>query len=182
MFHRASGCLASKTPHSWHRLWRAQWQAEPTVCVSHSVVLDAVTPWTGAHQAPLSVGSPGKRTGAGHHALFQGIFPIQKLYPRLLCLWIGKWVLYHLSRQGTLETDVDSRTLSQPCTHSGLTLCDFMGCSPPGSSVRDSQARTLVWVAVSFSRGSSWPRDWTSVSCISCTGRRVLYPLSHHKH
>ena len=34
------------------------------------------------------------------------------------------------------------------------------------------QARTLEGVAVPFFRGSSWPRDWTRVSCI---GRRVLY-------
>ena len=39
--------------------------------------------------------------------------------------------------------------------------------SPPGSSVRViSQARILVWVAVSFSRGLSRPRDWTHVSYI----------------
>ena len=35
-----------------------------------------------------------------------------------------------------------------------------------------SQARILEWVAISFSRGSSWPRDRT---CVSCTGRRILY-------
>ena len=29
------------------------------------------------------------------------------------------------------------------------------------------QARILVWVAISFSRGSSWPRDRTQVSCIA---------------
>ena len=39
--------------------------------------------------------------------------------------------------------------------------------SPPGSSVHGvSQARILKWVAISFSRGSSPPRDWTHVSCI----------------
>ena len=37
------------------------------------------------------------------------------------------------------------------------------------------QARILEWVAISFSRASSWPRDWNCVSYISCTGRRVLY-------
>ena len=48
-----------------------------------------------------------------------------------------------------------------------------LDCSSPGSSVRGIlQARILEWVAVSFSRGSSWPRDRT---CVSCTGRRVLY-------
>ena len=52
--------------------------------------------------------------------------------------------------------------------------------SPPGSSVHGiSQARVLEWVAISFSRGSSWPRDRTCASCISCTGRWILYHLSH---
>ena len=47
------------------------------------------------------------------------------------------------------------------------TLCNPMGCSPPGSSVHwIFQARVLEWVAISFSRGSSWLRDWTRVSCI----------------
>jgi len=49
-----------------------------------------------------------------------------------------------------------------------LTLCDSMDCSPPGSSVHDIiQARTLEWVAIPFSRGSSQPRDRTQVSCIA---------------
>jgi len=42
------------------------------------------------------------------------------------------------------------------------TLCDPMDCSIPVSSVHGIfQARVLEWVAISFSRGSSWPRDWT---------------------
>ena len=41
-----------------------------------------------------------------------------------------------------------------------LTLCDPMDYSPPGSSVHGIlRARILEWVAISFSRGSSWPRD-----------------------
>ena len=48
-----------------------------------------------------------------------------------------------------------------------------MDCIPPGSSVHAiSQARILAWVAVSFSRGSSPPRDGTDVSFI---GRWILY-------
>ena len=39
------------------------------------------------------------------------------------------------------------------------------------------QERILEWVAISSSRGCSWPRDQTCVSCISCTGRQILY---HH--
>ena len=48
------------------------------------------------------------------------------------------------------------------------TLCDPMDCSPPGSSVhRIHQARILEWVAISFSRVSSPPRDRTQVSRIA---------------
>ena len=52
-------------------------------------------------------------------------------------------------------------------------LCDPMDCSLPGSSVHGiSQARILEQVAISFSRGSSRPRDRTRFSCI---GRWTLY-------
>ena len=51
------------------------------------------------------------------------------------------------------------------------TLCDPVDCSPPGSSVHGVlQARILEWVAISFSRGSSRPRNRTHVSRIA--GRR----------
>ena len=48
-----------------------------------------------------------------------------------------------------------------------LTLCDPTKCSLPGSCVHGIlQARILEWIAIPFSRASSWPRDWTQVSCI----------------
>ena len=48
------------------------------------------------------------------------------------------------------------------------TLCDTLDCSPPGSSVHGMlQARILEWVAISFSRDSSQPRDRTQVSRIA---------------
>ena len=56
------------------------------------------------------------------------------------------------------------KSLAQSCP----TLCDPVDCSPPGSSVHGIlQARILEWVAVSFSRGSSRPRDRTRVSCVA---------------
>ena len=56
-----------------------------------------------------------------------------------------------------------------------VQLCNPMDCSLPGSSVHGIlQARILKWVAISFSRGFSWPRDQTQVSCIPCIGRQVL--------
>ena len=49
-----------------------------------------------------------------------------------------------------------------------LTLFDPVDCSLPGSSVHGIlQARILEWVAISFSRGSSQPRDWICVSRIA---------------
>ena len=53
------------------------------------------------------------------------------------------------------------------------TLCNPMDCSLPGPAVHGIvQARILEWVAISFSRGSSLPGDWTHVSRIC---RRILY-------
>ena len=54
--------------------------------------------------------------------------------------------------------------------------CDPVDCSPAGSSVHESlQARILEWVAISFSRVSSQPRDRTP-GLLHC--RQMLYPLS----
>ena len=54
--------------------------------------------------------------------------------------------------------------------------CDPMNYSIPGSSAHGIfKARVLQCVAISFSRGSSCPRDGTHVSCISGIGRQILY-------
>ena len=57
------------------------------------------------------------------------------------------------------------------------TLCIPMDCSSPASSAHGIlQVRILEWVVISFSRGSSRPRDWTWVSCIA---GRFFTTLSH---
>ena len=67
--------------------------------------------------------------------------------------------------------------------HAHSVVCDPMECSLPGSSVHGiSQARMLEWVAMSFSRGSSCPRDWTHGSSVSCIGRQVLPAEQPGKH
>ena len=45
----------------------------------------------------------------------------------------------------------------------------------------DSPGKNTGVDRCSFSRASSWPRDWTRVSYISCIGRRVLYHLHHQE-
>ena len=59
---------------------------------------------------------------------------------------------------------------------SGSTLCDPMDCNLSGSSVHGIlQARILEWVAISYSKGSSQPRDRT---CISYIGRWIFFFLT----
>ena len=49
-----------------------------------------------------------------------------------------------------------------------LTPCNPLSCSPPGSSIHEVfQARIVEWVAISYFRGSSSPRDQTQVSGIA---------------
>ena len=77
--------------------------------------------------------------------------------------------------RSTTEFVVCSAKLLQ----SFLSLCDPMDHIQPGSSIHGIlQARILEWVAMPFSRRSSWPRDRTCISYISYIGRQVLY----HKH
>ena len=48
------------------------------------------------------------------------------------------------------------------------TFWDPMDYTLSGFSVHGTlQARILEWVAIPFSKGSSWPKDWTCVSCIA---------------
>ena len=68
----------------------------------------------------------------------------------------------HLILQARKKVKVKVKSLSPVWPF--LTPCI---CSPPGSSIHGIfQAGILEWVAISFSRGSSWPRDWTQISHI----------------
>ena len=70
-----------------------------------------------------------------------------------------------------LYNDIFKRESESEVAQLCPTLCDPMDCSPPGSSIHGIlQARVLEWVAISFSRGSSQPRNRTWVSHI--IGRR----------
>ena len=146
-----------------------------------------MTPWTVAHQAPLSMEFSRQEYWSGYHSLLQEIFPTQGSN---LCL------LHLLCWRACLVT--------QSC----LTLHDLMDCSPPGSSVHNDSPgkntgvgchallqgvfptkgvnvglphcrrilhhlshkgspRILEWVAYPFSRGSFQPRNRSGVSCIA---------------
>ena len=56
-----------------------------------------------------------------------------------------------------------------------VTLCDPKDCKLPGSPVHGIfQARIQKWVANSYSRGSSQPRDQTHISCVYCVAGRFF--------
>ena len=66
------------------------------------------------------------------------------------------------------------------CAQSCPTLCNPMDCSPSCSFVQGIfLVRILEWVVMSSSRESSWPRDWTCISYVSCIGRQILYHQHH---
>ena len=93
--------------------------------------------------------SPGKNTGVGCHFQLQGVFLTQGLNPRLLHLlhWqVDSLPLCHLVRPH-LWVAAAAASL-QLCP----TLCNPIDGCPPGSAILGIlQARTLEWVAISFS-------------------------------
>ena len=107
------------------------------------------------------------------------------------CPESGERGLYCISQAGkrsklkiwsAVSTECELKVKGESVSGSGVSKCDLMDCSPPGSSVHGIlQATVLEWVAIYFSRGSSRPKDWTQV-CIAgrlftvCTSE-LLYAL-----
>ena len=109
-----------------------------------------------------------KRFSSGTSLVFQ--------QPRLWAPNTGGWksILGHRTgscklqlRSGTTKKKKKRLNKESEVSQSCPALCYPLDCSPPGSSIHGIfQARVLEWVAISFSRGSSRPRDWTQVSRI----------------
>ena len=197
----------------WFQLWIVlkpnPWHVLSSVLSHLSYVWLFATPWTAAHQAPLSTGfsrqehwsglsflPPGDVPGPRRRLPLSGFLHRQVGFLPLapprepscqLCtepnLGAGQ-AGPALLREAGLSPSA-GQLWNAGLTHSTvpwrprsllsvvLTLCDRMEYSPPGSSVLGIlQARTLEWVVISSSRGSSWPRDQTHISCI---GKRILY-------
>ena len=104
-------------------------------------------------------------------------FTLSLYKPNTLSLLSKYHVIEHLSIHPDVSTQTQIMCFWYCCclvSKSHLTLLRLYELhSPSGSSVHGiSQARILEWVAISFSRASSWPRDWTRVSY---TGRWIFY-------
>ena len=92
--------------------------------------------------------SPVQNTGAGSHALLQGIFSTQGLNPDVLHC---RQILYKLSHKGSQVAHIPAAAAAKSL-QSCATLCDPIDGSPPGSPIPGIlQARVLEWVAIAFS-------------------------------
>ena len=150
------------------------------------------TPWTVACQAPLSMSFSRQEYWGGLLFASPGDLPNPGIKPASPAM-AGRFVntessgqhiyivvLYQMLSPYSLLQNTECSSLCHtigPCclsfytclvTQSCPTLCNPMDCIPSGPSVYGIfQARILEWVAISFSRGSSGPRDRIHVSCIA---------------
>ena len=159
-----------------------------------SLVWLFTTPWTVAHQAPLSMGFSWQEHCSGLSCPLPHFLPDPEIEPMVSCISciagrfctaepsgqliqrvaylnpvprIVKCTIYTPLHYGSGNPHYSLESESE-VTQSCLSLCDPMDYSLPGFSVHGIfQARVLEWVAISFSRGSSWPRDQTQISCIA---------------
>ena len=116
--------------------------------------------------------SPGKNAERSSHFLLQGIFLTQGSDRGLLHC---SWILYHVRHQESPKYGLDMLDMFFSVKEDHMFMLshfscvlDPMDCSLPGSSVHEIlQTRTLDWVAMPSSRGSSPPRDQIDVSYVS---------------
>ena len=125
-----------------------------------------MTPWTVAHQAPLSMGYPGKNNGVGCHFLLQCMKVKSESEVAQSCLTPSDPMdcslpgssVHGICQARVLEWDAIAfseyyaAAAAAKSLQSCLTLCDPIDGSLPGSPVPGIlQARTVEWVAISFS-------------------------------
>ena len=104
-----------------------------------------VTPWTVAHQAPLSMGFPSKNTGVGCHFLLQEIFPIQGSNQHLLCL---------------LHWQADSLALSHLVVTSERKVL-----MPSGDATKNNASESLFLAWIGCAQGCAYmSRVWVEES------------------
>ena len=150
--HRSRGSL-SPPPKTLQVPGRGQQQiANITTCWSHSFRPNLI--------APLCYTMRNLVLVWGRSWYLSRVFSVQFYIKRMRLVGSLVTIIHVLSY---LWNESESE-VAQSCP----TLCDPMDYSLPGSSIHGIfQARVLEWVAISFSRGSSWPLDRTWVSRIA---------------
>ena len=129
---------------------------------THSSILAWRIPWAEEPGRLLSMEFSRQEYCSGLPYHTPGDLPDPRIKPTSLCVsCTDRQILYHCSTWEALFRFM-KMLVSQSCP----TLCDPMNCSPSGSSAHGIlQARILEWVAISFFRESSQPRDRTQVFC-----------------
>ena len=133
------------------------------MCCRLSRVRLFATPWTAAHQAPLSMGFSRQESWSRLPCPAPGDLPDPGIRPASPKSPASAGSFFTTGRNIMRNTYIVLifyyvGSIDQSC----LTLYDPMDCNPPGSSAHGIfQARILEWVATSCSRGSSRPRDQT---------------------
>ena len=135
---------------------------------------NSATLWTVAHHTPLSMEFSRQEYWSGLPFPSPGDLPDPGVELRSPALQADSLPLSHLESPPLSYSEV-----AQSCP----TPCDPIACSLPGSSTHEIfQARILEWVAISFSRGSSQPRDRTHTAgrlfTVWATREAPLYPVS----
>ena len=136
-----------------------------SACICVLVMSDSVTPWTVPWLAPLPMEFSRQEYWSG--LLFPSPGDLEGSQGSILHLLHCRQILYHLSHQGSslftaafLAAAAAAKSL-QLCP----TLCDPIDGSPPGSPIPGIlQARTLEWVAISFSNAWKWKVKVKSLS------------------
>ena len=179
--------------------------SRPSSWWCHPAISPSVVPFSSCPQSlPASGSFPmsqlfawgGQSTGVSALASFlpkksQGLMGIETIklkelseYSSLsILVWVSesKWILTLLPSSSYYLRHIWKKKSESEVSQSYLTLCDPMNCSPPSSSVPGIfQARILEWGAISVSRRSSLPRDWTWVSCI--VDRRIIVSATREVH
>ena len=107
----------------------------------------------------------------GHFQRVGSSHQVTKASSSVLSMNIQGWFLWELTDLISLQSKVKVKSFSRVQL---FAAPQTLACQAP-LSMGFFQARILERVAISFSRGSSQPRDWTPVSWFSCIGRRSLY-------
>ena len=88
------------------------------------------------------------------------------LIPLVCSTGLQRFIWFSINRTLNFKSDFRRNVAVQLLSCLPL-FCHFLDCSSSGSSVHGiSQARTLEWLAISFSRGDR--------TCVSCIGRQIL--------
>ena len=109
--------------------------------------------------------SPSKNTGVGCHALLQGIFPTQGLNPGLPHC---RWILYHLSHQGSASilkwvAYPFSRGTYQPRNQAGVSCIGFFWLSSKESACNAGDPGSIPGLGRSPAEGNGYPLQYSGL-------------------